>query len=86
MNKNKKIRRPLRAYEYFLKDVRPIIQAQLPNAEGNTITQRLSQIWSQIGENEKQKYRLLEKEGRAAFREAKEEEWKQRKNAASSSS
>ncbi len=77
---SKKIKRPLVAYAHFEKSVRPLMKAEFPSVGGNVITQQIGLIWSYMSEGDKQKYRLLEQEGRAAYEEAMLAEQRKKKN------
>ncbi len=77
--KKQKIKRPLLAYAYFEKEMRPLLKAQFPRLGGNVITQKIGQTWSYMAERDKQKYWLLERKGRAAYEEAMLEEREEKK-------
>jgi len=65
-----KPKRPLSAYFYFEKEMRPKVKAEFPNLGGNDVTKRIALMWNQWSEKDKKYYLLLEAKGRQEYSQA----------------
>lgn len=71
-----KPKRPLSAYFYFAKEMRPKIKLQYPNLGGNDVTKEIGIMWSRLDLTQKQPYVYLEQEAKDEYDKAMEE-WKE---------
>jgi hypothetical protein len=65
-----KPKRPLSAYFYYAKEMRPKIKSQYPTLGGNDVTKQIGFLWSQLDINERQPYIVHEARAKSAYDEA----------------
>lgn len=65
-----KPKRPLSAYFYFEREMRPRIKSDFPTLGGNDVTKEIAALWRGLHEREKQRYISYEIEAKSTYDEA----------------
>eukprot|EP01130_Rhizamoeba_saxonica_P007146 TRINITY_DN2876_c0_g1_i1.p1 TRINITY_DN2876_c0_g1~~TRINITY_DN2876_c0_g1_i1.p1 ORF type:complete len:249 (-),score=92.35 TRINITY_DN2876_c0_g1_i1:79-825(-) len=83
--KNKGPKRPVTAYSYFLKEVRPSVVAEQEDTSFGAVSKTVAARWKKLTEEEKQPYKDLNETDKVRY-EKEKEEWEANKPESSSSS